>query len=98
MPRLNDLHGIPCRDCGHLDFYDGYLCGNEDLPEEFWGKYLFRGMYILGSENFEVCPYFIPRETCVSSDEVKECQFWCLADHHGNPEECPLWKLRSENN
>lgn len=98
MSRLNDLHNIPCRDCGHLGFYDGYYCDNEDLPEEFWSKYLFQGMYIPGPENLEVCPYFIPRDTCIPSDKVKECQFWCLADHHGNPEECPLWKLRPENN
>ena len=98
MPRLNDLYNIPCRDCGYLDFYGGYLCGNEDLPEEFWEKYLFQGMYIPGPEKLEVCPYFTPRETCIPSNEVKECQFWCLAAHHGNSEECPLWKLSLENN
>lgn len=93
MPRLNDLHNIPCRDCDHLDFYNGYICTKIGLSEKFWGKFLFRER----DENLKVCPYFIPRETCVPSDEVKECQFWCFADHHGNPENCPLWKSRPEN-
>ena len=36
-------------DCDYLDYFDGYLCSKVDLPEEFWKKYLFRGMYIPGS-------------------------------------------------
>lgn len=100
MPRLNDLHDYPCRDCFFLDYYDcAYLCINEKLPKEFWEKYLFRGVYLnIQLKELDICPYFAPRETCVPSEEVKECQFWCFADYHGNSEECPLWKLRSENN
>lgn len=97
MPRLNDLHDVPCRDCNYLDYYGSYICLNENLPEEFRSKYLFRGAYIPGPKDLDVCPYFIPREACIPSDEVKECQFWCRADHHRNPEECPLWELRKSN-
>lgn len=97
MPRLNDLHDVPCRDCNYLDYYGSYICLNENLPEEFWSKYLFRGVYIPGPGDLDICPYFAPRETCIPSEEVKECQFWCKADFHGNPEECPLWKLRESN-
>ena len=98
MPRLNDLHDVPCRDCEHLDYYGTYICVNDKLSEKFRSKYLFRGVYIPGPGELGVCPYFTPRETCIPSEDVKECQFWCEANHHGNPEECPLWKLRLENN
>ena len=97
MPKLNALHNHICRDCGYLDYYDGYLCGNENLPEEFWSKYLFRGIYIPENKDFNTCPYFIPRKTCVPSKEVKECQFWCTANHHGNLKDCPLLEIHSKN-
>jgi len=64
MPRLNDLHDYPCRDCFFLDYYDcAYLCSNEDLPKEFWEKYLFRGVYLdTKLKELDICPYFSPRE------------------------------------
>ena len=94
MPRLNDLHDYPCRNCFFLGYYDcAYLCEKEDLPKEFWEKYLFRGVYLdTKLKDLDICPYFSPHETCIPSEEVKECQFWCTANH-GNSEECPLWKL-----
>ena len=98
MPKLNDLRNVPCRDCKDLDYYGTYICLNDKLSEEFRSRYLFRGIYIPGPGELDVCPYFTPRETCIPNDEVKECQFWCHADYHGNPEECPLWELRLENN
>ena len=98
MPRLNDLHNRICRDCDRLGYYDGYYCDCEEMEQELWDKILYQGVYIPVKEELKECKYFSPRTTCIPSDEVKECQFWCLADHHGNPEECPLWELRPENN
>lgn len=93
MPKLNALHNRICRDCGHLDYYDGYFCYCLEMPKEIWDTYLIQGMYIPINKELKECPYFIPRKTCIPSEEVKECQFWCTANHHGNLEDCPLSKI-----
>lgn len=60
MSKLNDLQGYPCQTCFFSDYYNcAYICINEDLPKEFWEKYLFRGVYLdVKLKELDVCPYF----------------------------------------
>lgn len=75
MPRLNALHNTICRDCSHLDYYDGYFC---DLRQGF-----------ITAKT--ACKDFVKRKVCVQNEEVIDCQFWCSGRHHSAPmEPCPL--------
>lgn len=96
MPRLNALHNRICRDCGNLEYWDGYFCRYEEIPKEIYGSLVIQGMYIPVNKDLKECAYFVPRETCIPNDETKECQFWC-SDDHGNEKVCPLYESRLKN-
>lgn len=104
MPELKceRLNKVLCRTCGNLNYWDGYYCDCENLPEEFENEHFeHSNMGTLFWINYDIemteCPGYIKRIPCEYAPQNFDCQFWCSGNHHDSPMEPCLYAKKFLN-